>query len=292
MRIGLALGGGVVRGYAHIGVLSVLEREGIPIHCIAGASAGAIMGAMYAAGLSAGQIREGAMRLKWWHLARPVFPIRGLVSFAPMERWLMRALGDIRFEDLKLPFAAVATDLEAGQPITLREGRLAPAIRGSCSVPGLVVPLRLNGHLLCDGGISDNLPVSVARALGAEYVIGVNLFDPFIPRPRNLFSLGFAAIETMVRRAGGGIDSADCLISPDLVGNTYLRMSKRQELMAKGEVAAESQLECIRAAVRGEATGQASRRRASLAHGGEHMQAPPPESNGVNGASSIEQQSG
>ena len=198
-----------------------------------------------------------------------------------MERWLVRTLGDICFEDLKLPFAAVATDLEAGQPITLREGRLAPAIRGSCGVPGLVVPLRLNGHLLCDGGISDNLPVSVARALGAEYVIGVNLFDPIIPRPRNMFTLGFAAIETMVRRAGGGVDSADCLISPDLIGSTYIRMSKRQELMAKGEAATEAQLECIREALRSGRPAPGAHRQAVLADGGEHMQAPPPEVDGA-----------
>ena len=123
MRVGLALGGGVVRGYAHIGVLSVLEREGIPIHCIAGTSAGAIIGSLYAAGISASQILEGAMRLKWWHIARPVFPIRGLITFAPLERWLVQTMGgNIRFEDLKLPFAAVATDLEAGEPLTFPRG--------------------------------------------------------------------------------------------------------------------------------------------------------------------------
>ena len=139
-------------------------------------------------------------------------------------------------------------------------------------------PLRLNGHLLCDGGISDNLPVSVARALGADLVIGVNLFDPLIPQPRNMFTLGFAAIETMVRRAGGGVDSADCLISPDLVGSTYLRMSKRQELMAKGETATEARLAMH---TRGAALRAAGPGRAQAGHArarGRAYASPPPDS--------------
>jgi NTE family protein len=235
------------------------------------------MGSLYAAGFNARQILEMAMRVQWWHIARPVFPIHGLVSFEPMERWLVRTLGDIRFEDLKLPFAAVATDLEAGTALTLREGPLAPAVRGSCSVPGLVVPVCLNGHLLCDGGISDNLPVSVARALGADFVIGVNLFDPMISHPRSLLSVGFAAIETMVRRAGGGVEAADCLISPDLVGNSYVRMSKRKELIDKGERATLLQIDCIRAALRGEPPERFSHRQAVEERAGEHMQPPPAE---------------
>jgi NTE family protein len=249
MRIGLALGGGVVRGLAHVGVLSVLEREGIPIHCVAGTSAGAIIGSMYAAGVSVARIRELSLAIKWWHLARPVFPIRGWVTFAPLERWLVRLLGDLDIRDLGLPFAVVATDLEAGEPYVMREGRLAPAVRGSCSVPGIVTPLRYQGRLLCDGGVSDNLPVSVARNLGADYVIGVNLFDPIFPNPRNLISISFAAIETLVRRAGGGIDAADCLIRPDLVRATYINFSKKLDLITRGEIATEAMLPKIREAM-------------------------------------------
>jgi NTE family protein len=258
MRVGLALGGGVVRGYAHIGVLSVLEREGIPIHCIAGTSAGAIMGALYAGGFRASRVAELAVRVHWWQIARPTFPVHGLVSFAPLQRWLSRTLGDIRFEDLKIPFVAVATDLEAGEALTLRAGRLAPAVRASCSVPGIVAPLRLDGHLLCDGGVSDNVPVSAARALGADYVIGVSLFDPISEHPHNWLQYSFSAVETLVRRAGGGVDAADCLIRPDLVGSSYVRFSKRLEMMRKGEIATERQLDAIRQALRGEPVSQAA----------------------------------
>jgi NTE family protein len=249
MRVGLALGGGVIRGLAHAGVVSVLEKEGIPIHCVAGTSAGAIIGALYAAGLSAQAIREIALGIKWWHIARPVLPVRGLISFAPLERWLARIIGDIDISELRLPFAAVATDLERGEPYVFRNGRLAQAVRASCSVPGLVVPVTLDGHTLCDGGVSNNVPVDVARALGADFVIAVNLFDPFFPRPRNMFSFGFAAVETMVRRAGGGVDAADCLISPDLVGQSYVRMSKKLDLITRGEIATQAQIECFRRAL-------------------------------------------
>ncbi len=249
--VGLALGGGVVRGYAHLGVLSVLERERIPIKVVAGTSAGALIGALYCAGIPTDVMRKTAMRFAWWNLARPVFPVRGFATFTPLERWVRRVLGDLNIEDLKIPFAIVATDLYQGEPVVFRQGKLAPAVRASCSVPGFVVPAQIEGRLLCDGGISDNLPVAAARALGADYVIGVNLFDPMISRPRNVFTLGFAAVETMVRRAGGGLHSCDVLISPDLVGATYVRMSHRLQLIEKGQIAAEAMLPAIRAALAG-----------------------------------------
>jgi NTE family protein len=248
-RVGLALGGGVVRGLAHVGVLSVLLRERIPIDVVAGTSVGALIGSMYCAGVDIEQIRKTAGSIRWWHFARPVFPVLGWLTFAPMERYLIRLIGDLNIENLKIPFAAVATDLHLGQPYVMRQGRVAPAVRASCSVPGLVVPSNHDGRVLCDGGISDNLPVAAARALGADFVIGVNLFDPLFGRPRNLFSIGFAAVETMVRRAGGGLDSCDVLISPDLVGRSYVRFSKKLDIIERGEIAAEAQLPAIRAAL-------------------------------------------
>jgi len=226
----------------------VLEREGIPIHCIAGTSVGSLIGAFYCAGMRVEQIRSLAMGIKWWHLARPTVPWRGLLSFAPLQKWVVRHVGNVQIQDLRIPFAAVATDLDEGKPYVMCSGPLAPAVRASCSVPGLVTPLLLDNHTLCDGGISNNVPVDVARSMGAEFVVGVNIFDPFLKRPRHMIGIGFAAIETMVRRAGGGIEACDCLISPDLVGQTYLRFSKRLDLMKRGEIAAEKQLECIRQA--------------------------------------------
>ncbi len=246
-RIGLALGGGVARGLVHVGVLSVLEREHIPIDCVAGASAGALTGALYCAGMELDKIIELAQRMRWWHLASPVWPVQGFVSFEKMERWLVHLLGDRDLADLPIPFAVAATNLETGWPVTLKKGRLARAVRASCSVPGIVTPVEWDGQILCDGGVSNNLPVSAARELGADYVIGV---DPFVLSPlrRGLgpFGIGFAAIEILVQHAGGGLREADCLISPKLSGTSYLRLSRGSALIALGEQAAEERLPLIR----------------------------------------------
>jgi NTE family protein len=175
-RIGLALGGGVVRGMAHLGVLAVLEQEGIPINFIAGTSAGSIVGALFAAGLSIAKIKDFGMNVHWWNFARPVGPARGWVSFDPLERWLVRELGDLTFGDLKTPFAAVAVDLNTGEPVVLDQGRLAPAVRASCSVPGFVTPLELDDMLLGDGSLADTVPVDVLHSMGVDYTIGVDIF--------------------------------------------------------------------------------------------------------------------
>jgi NTE family protein len=248
-RVGLALGGGAVRGLAHLGVLSVLEREGIAIDCVAGTSVGSVVGAAYCAGLRAEQLKAIAAQVSWRKIASPTLSAQGLVSFARLERWLVDLLGDLDFADLAIPFAAVATHAESGDPVVLREERLAAAVRASCSVPGIVSPVKMNGQLLVDGGISDNLPVATTRALGADYVIGVDVCRPLIRRHRGPLAMGFAALETLVRRVGGGIDAADCLISPDLAGFSYVRFSQRNELIARGIQAAEEKLPLLRSAL-------------------------------------------
>lgn len=245
MKVGLALGGGVVRGMAHIGVLSVLEEAGIPIDYVAGTSAGSLVGAIYCAGYSTTQIKENAMRLRWWHLLRPVWPRQGFFSFDLMERWLVRTLGDLTFSDLKIPFAAVATDLERAAPVWLRQGRLAPAVRASCSVPGIFTPVRLDGLVLGDGSLADTVPVDVLRLMGAQYVIGVDIFIASIRRGWGAFGMGVNALEILVERAGGGIDRADCLIAPALRGESYLRFSQRERIYRLGEQAAREKLPAI-----------------------------------------------
>lgn len=248
-RVGLALGGGAVRGLAHLGALAVLEREGIPIDCVAGTSVGSVVGAAYCAGLRAEKLKDIAAQAEWRTLASLTWPTQGFVSFAKLERWLVALLGDLDFEQLALPFIAVATDMENGQPVFLREGRLAPAVRASCSVPGIVTPVKMDGRLLGDGGISDNLPIAAVRVLGADYVIGVDICRPALRRRWGPLGLGFTALETLVQRVGGGLEAADCLISPDLSGFSYVRFSQREELIARGAQAAEQQLALIQAAL-------------------------------------------
>lgn len=248
-RIGLALSGGVARGAAHIGALKVLERERIPVDCVAGTSAGALVGALYCAGIRAGEMEERIAHLGWREISDLVFPRKGFLSFAKLERWLIETIGDLDFADLAHPFAAVTADLKNGETVVLREGRLAPAVHASCAVPGFVEPVFLNGRWLCDGGVSGNLPSAAVRALGADYVIGVDLFQHHIRPGWGPFGYSLAALETLVRRSGGGLENADCLITPKLAGDLYVSFGKHKELIAEGEKAGEAQLSTIRAAL-------------------------------------------
>ena len=248
-RVGLALGGGSVRGLAHLGVLTVLERERIPIDVVAGTSVGSLIGAAYCAGVGVSQLIELAEHFKWRSIASLTWPTRGLFSFAKLEQWLVALLGDLDFSDLAVPLAVVATDLDDGHPVILKSERLAPAVRASCTVPGLVRPVRMNGKRLVDGGISDNLPVSAVRAMGADYVIAVDMCRPTTRPHWGPLGVATHALEILVRHSGGGLMAADCLISPDLTGISYFRFTRRQELIARGATAAEETMPAIRAAL-------------------------------------------
>lgn len=254
MRVGLALGGGVARGLAHIGVISVLEKAGVPIDCIAGTSMGAIIGAAYCAGLEVDDLKTMAARTGWWHVSRPLFSAGGLFTFTRMERWLEDNIGEFDVRDLAIPFAAVASDLISGERVVLSEGRLCTAIRASCSVPGFVPPVETGGRMLVDGGITDNIPADVARLLGADYVIGVDIFMPALRRFLGPLSQGIAAIETLVRHAGLGSNECDCLIVPHMEGLSYFKFSDYERLIALGEAAARLQLPTILDALAGAQT--------------------------------------
>jgi len=165
-----------------------------------------------------------------------------------LERWLVDRLGDITFEELKIPYAAVATDLRTFEPVVLRHGRLAPAVRASCSFPGIITPVEIEGRLLGDGFVTDSVPVSAARAMGADYVIGVDILAPAIRTGWGALGYAIAGVEIMAQRAGRGYYQADCLISPNLAGVSYLRLDF-EKLVALGEKAAEERLPAIQTAL-------------------------------------------
>ncbi|MCA9942331.1 MAG: patatin-like phospholipase family protein [Anaerolineales bacterium] len=249
LRVGLALSGGVARGPVHIGVLSVLEREGIPIDCVAGVSAGSIVGASYCAGLPLDDMRKMAISLGWRNVASPTWPRAGLVSFAKIETLIEEWLGDLDIRDLAIPFATVVTDLDRGEQVVLRQGRLATAVRASCSVPGFVTPVEIDGHCYCDGGVVDNLPVDAVRQMGADFVIGVDLFVPSYRRRLGPLGAGSAAIQTLVRQSGGGFKQADCLIQPDISGHSYFNFSRKksEQYIALGAAAAQRVIPALKA---------------------------------------------
>jgi NTE family protein len=249
-RIGLALSGGISRGPAHIGVLNVLTAQGVPIDCVTGVSAGSIIGAVYCAGLPLEQMNELALRIGWRRIARLTWPRRGFIHFRRLERLLIDLIGDVEFRDLKIPFAVVVTDLLTGAPVVIDEGRVVTAVHASCAVPGFVEPVERGGRLLGDGGVSCNLPGKQVRALGADFVIGVDLMQPHLRRRGGPLRFGALALETLIQRSGGGLDAVDCLIQPALAGFNSLLFNRPAYLIERGEAAARQQQAAILAALR------------------------------------------
>ncbi|HEY2846852.1 MAG TPA: patatin-like phospholipase family protein, partial [Pyrinomonadaceae bacterium] len=177
MKVGVALSGGGARGFAHIGVLKVLVENGIPIDLIAGTSAGAIVGGAYAAGMSIDEILAMAAEIGWTNMTRPSLSPLGALSNAPMGAFLKRKFPITDFAELRVPFATVAYDVTDGCEIIYKgSGDMIFAIRASCAVPGVFVPPRNEeGHLIVDGGVTNVIPANIARDMGADVVIAVDL---------------------------------------------------------------------------------------------------------------------
>jgi NTE family protein len=249
-RVGLALGGGGARGMAHVGVIRVLERENIPIDCIAGTSAGSLVGAAYAAGIRSDKLMDMALKIRWGDIAKFVWPRQGFVSFERLESYIINLVGDLRFSDLELAYAAVAADMATGEQVVLKEGRIAPAVRASCSVPGFVTPVEWDGRLLTDGGVVNNLPISVVRDLGADIVIAVGLGAPPGGYPKGPLQIGMAAIEFLIIHAADDPATADVHIPIPVWGlSSFVRTSRRHRFIALGRQAAEQALPAIEAAL-------------------------------------------
>ena len=267
-HVGLVLGGGAARGFAHIGVLEVLEEAGLPIHSIVGCSSGAIIGALFAAGISAHQQHELVRDLRWhmvstlsllprslatfnWSLGS--VPL-GLLDLDKLMEWLQAAMGGITtFDQLRMPFAAVATDIVTNELVIMNKGMIGPAVRASCSVPGVFTPFRRGKRLLVDGGVIANLPVQVSRQMGAEYIIASDLLPApgeHGKEPENIIDLSFTSIYALIRANQGYGEQADCTIAPDIVQYSLMDLTEAEGLIAAGRVAATAQLPTIRRALK------------------------------------------
>jgi len=196
VKLGLALSSGGARGAAHVGVLKVLERAGIEIAAIAGTSIGAGVGGLYAAGVPLREIEHLWLETDIVKVIKnylPTFPRSGWSSGSEFRRSLQQLIGDIRIEDLRIPYAAVATDIETGEEVVLRSGPLVEAIRASTSIPGLFTPVYLEGRYLVDGGLVNPLPTDVVRAMGVDLVIAVDV----VPYPQEGFRAGPPLLERL-----------------------------------------------------------------------------------------------
>jgi NTE family protein len=257
LRIGLALGGGFARGIAHAGILKVFERNQIPIHCIAGVSAGAIVAAAYASGATPEEIGKAGCSMRFTDVARWSICRMGFVGSERMEKFLGRLLKCWRFEEMRLPLGVVATDLATGEPVLFRDtGDVNLAIRASCSYPGLFQPVKLGDLLLVDGAMSMEVPALVARNLGATRVISVHLeMQVATAPPQNMFQVVNRSFQIMQKRMEDGWRRmSDMVLAPDARLVQWDDFGSAVKLLEAGEQAAEAALPQIREWLAGEAS--------------------------------------
>ncbi len=284
-RVGVALGGGGARGAAHIGVLKVLQENGVPIDCIAGTSMGAIVGGLYASGMSVNEIEQTFIKLDWsegfrdrakrqdlsyrrkqddrnylvqfdlgWHDGEFKLP-RGLVQGEKLNLVLKklteRATTVHDFDQLRVPFRAVAADLATGEPVIIKQGDLADAVRASMSIPGVFEPVERDGKLLVDGGVANNLPVDVVREMCADIVIAVDVSSPLLENEQLTSIVDVVdQLSTLLTRRNTEISinslrSGDVFFRPDLSGIATADFNKVAEAIARGLASTEAHPELI-----------------------------------------------
>jgi NTE family protein len=256
--IGLALGGGVARGIAHVGVLRELEKNQIPIDLLAGTSVGSLIAGGYASGLSPDQLEQLAHTIRWSDLGRVTVSRLGFYNNARTEEYIRANFPAAHFEKLRIPLGVVATDLQAGKMVVFTEGDLALAIRASCAIPCYYTPVLVNGRLMADGGLVGHLPAAVARGMGADIVIAVDVNSQSlpIPPPTNIFTIMSQALSVMGRSSVTYLyQDADVVIRPRVEHIKPDDLSKASEMIAAGEEAARRNIRAIRRLLQPERKG-------------------------------------
>lgn len=247
-KIGLALGSGAARGLAHLGVLRVLEEEGIPIDMIAGTSAGSIIGGAYAAGMPVEDCMEVLASISWGQLVRPTFPVRSLVHNAPIIGFIEKHVGKRLIEDLPIPFGAVASDVSTGEAHIMRTGSLAHAICASTAVPAIMRPVNYQGKRLADGAIVHPVPAALVRSMGADIVIAVNVCPESFAKgaARHLIDSLMNTIDIMsAKLVQEELQLADVVLRPEL-GFNQISFKDAANFVAAGEVVTREAIARIR----------------------------------------------
>lgn len=248
-RIGLALGGGFARGIAHVGILRVLEREKIPLHCITGVSAGAIVAAAYASGATTDEIAAVGSAMRFGDVARWSISRLGFAGSERMIAFLRRLLKRLRFEEMLIPLGVLATDLRSGKPVSFRDkGEVTPAIRASCSYPGLYRPFEIDGRTYVDGAITIEVPSDLARQMGATHVIAAcipNQDETF--EPQNMLQVVSRCFQIMMStNEDGWRGLSDVVVVPDVAAIPWDGFENAMNMIEAGERAAERALPAIR----------------------------------------------
>lgn len=238
-KIALALGGGAARGFAHIGVIKALEAQGIVPDIIVGTSAGSVVGALYAAGYSGFVMQQMTMQMDEGQISDWSMPNRGVIKGDALQDFINTAVKQRPLEKLNKLFAVVATDLHSGEMIVFRSGNTGMAVRASSSVPGIFQPVTINGHEYVDGGLVAPVPVRVARSLGADFVIAVDISD----RPQyattastlDVLMQTFTIMGQTITR--NELPGADVIIRPNTLGISSTDFNGRHLAILEGEKA-------------------------------------------------------
>ena len=249
-RIGIALGGGFARGLAHIGILKVLEENGIPVDLVAGTSVGAVIGAAYCSGISGKELEEVAGIVRFNSIARYTLSRYGICSNDRLGTFLTKILKVSNFEDLRIPLAVTATDFVTGGGVVFRSGSLIDPVRASCAYPGMFPPVKVEGQLLVDGMLAHVVPTQPLHEMGADRVIGVYLSSKWVnlKGPRHVFDvIGQCFSIAQDKMCGLWESSADLVLTPDVSGFSYDDFGRWADLVKAGEAVARAALPVVRA---------------------------------------------
>ena len=251
-KIALVLGGGSAKGFAHVGVIRVLEQEKIPIHMVVGTSVGSLIGGMYAANPDSFQLEWMAFKIDRndildFSISAKMGPVQG----ARLESFVEQNVKAKKVEETKIPFFPIATDLNTGETVTLEKGSLAKAIRASSSIPGIFVPVSYDNRTLVDGGVTDNVACDIAKAKGADIIIAVNLQkDVKNSQIDSLVDIIAQSVSIMMRESSRAkMACADVIIEPDAKGVSMFDFTQKKRLMEEGIKAAKQAMPKIREAM-------------------------------------------
>ncbi|MFO0752782.1 MAG: patatin-like phospholipase family protein [Thermodesulfovibrionales bacterium] len=239
-KIAVVLGAGAARGFSHIGVLKVLEANAVPVHMVVGTSAGSLVGSLYAYGYTPYQIQKTAMALEKGDIADLAIPDNGFIKGELLEAFVNKSVRNIPLEKLKVPFFAVATNIQTGQEVVFGKGNTGAAVRASCSIPGVFRPMKVGGQMYVDGGVVSPVAVEAARRQGADIVIAVDISSDLDPgQPESTLETILQAVNIMYAKISHQqLTRADVVIRPRVghIGSgDFLR---RHEAILEGEKAA------------------------------------------------------
>ncbi|MEC5385647.1 patatin-like phospholipase family protein [Uliginosibacterium sp. H3] len=236
-KLGLALGGGAARGFAHIGVIKALETSGLAPDIVVGTSVGAVVGSLYAAGFDVFELQKMAIQLEESALTDWSVFDRGFLKGEALERFINQQVSNRPIEQLKRRFAAVATDLAAGETAVFTSGNTGTAVRASAAIPGVFAPVVIRGREYVDGGLTSPIPVKAARQLGADIVIAVDISaKPSGKKNQGGIDLLLDTIAVMGHSIGArDLGDADIVIRPDLLGVAATNFQQRNEAILQGE---------------------------------------------------------